>query len=46
MLVAVWVTAIVINGSAGFAAVPLIALIWIIIAIINLGYAVRKPPQR
>jgi hypothetical protein len=45
MLVALWVTSIVLNGSAGFAAVPLIALIWIIIAIVNLGYAVLKRPQ-
>jgi hypothetical protein len=45
MLVALWVTSIVLNGSAGFAAVPLIALIWIIIGVINLGYAVLKRPQ-
>jgi hypothetical protein len=45
MLLALWMTSIVLNGSAGFAAVPLIALIWIIIGVINLAYAVVKRPQ-
>ncbi len=45
MLVALWVTAIVLNGSGGFAGVMLVALIWIIIGVINLGYAVLKRPQ-
>jgi hypothetical protein len=45
MLVALFVT-IALKGSSGFAEVVLVALIWIIIGIINLGYAVRKPPQK
>jgi hypothetical protein len=45
MLVALFVT-IALKGSPGFAEVLLVGLIWIIIGIINLGYAVRKPPQR
>ena len=45
MLVALFVT-IALKGSPGFAEVLLVGLIWIIIGIINLGYAVRKPPQK
>jgi hypothetical protein len=45
MLVALFVT-IALKGSSGFAEVLLVGLIWIIIGIINLGYAVRKPPQK
>lgn len=45
MLVALLVT-IALKGSPGFAEVLLVGLIWIIIGIINLGYAVRKPPQK
>ncbi len=46
MLVALPVTAIVLKGSPGFAALMLMALIWVIIAIINVAYAMRKhPPQ-
>jgi hypothetical protein len=45
MLVALFVT-IALKGSSGFAEVLLVGLIWIIIGIINLGYAVRKPLQK
>ena len=45
MLVALFVT-IALKGSSGFAEVLLVGLIWIIIGVINLGYAVRKPPQK
>ena len=45
MLLALWVTSIILNASAGFAGVMLTALIWIIIGIINLGYAVLKRPS-
>jgi hypothetical protein len=46
MLVAVWVTSIVINGSGGFAGMTLIALVWIIIGGINLVYAARRRQQQ
>ena len=46
MLVALPVTAIVLRGSPGFAAIMLMALIWVIIGIINVAYAVRKSPQQ
>ncbi len=46
MLVALWMTSIVLNGSGGFAGATLVALVWIIIGIINVGYAVRKPPRQ
>jgi Flp pilus assembly protein TadB len=45
MLVAVLVTAIVLKGSPGVAAIMLMALIWVIVGIINLAYAVRKHLQ-
>jgi hypothetical protein len=46
MLVALSVTAIVLGGSPGLAAITLMALIWIIVGIINVAYAMRKHPQR
>ena len=46
MLVALLVTAIVLKGSPGVAAVMLMALIWVIVGIINVAYAVRKHPQQ
>jgi uncharacterized membrane protein HdeD (DUF308 family) len=46
MLVALPVTAIVLNGSPGVAAIMLMALIWVIIGIINVAYAMRKHPQQ
>ncbi len=45
MLVALPVTAIVLKGSPGVAAIMLIALIWVIIGIINVAYAMGKHPQ-
>jgi hypothetical protein len=41
MLAALPVTAVVLKGSPGVAAVMLAALIWLIIGVINLAYAVR-----
>ena len=45
MLVALLVTAIVLKGSPGVAAIMLMALIWAIVGIINVAYAMRKHPQ-
>jgi hypothetical protein len=45
MLVALSVTAIVSKGSPGVAAVMLIALIWVVVGIINVAYALRKHLQ-
>ena len=44
MLVALLVTAIVLKGSPGGAAIMLMALIWVIVGIINVAYATRKHP--
>jgi hypothetical protein len=44
LLVALLVTAIVLKGSPGGAAIMLMALIWVIVGIINVAYATRKPP--
>jgi hypothetical protein len=46
MLVALPVTAIVLRGAPGVAAIMLTALIWVIVGIINVAYAVRKHPQQ
>jgi len=46
MLVALSVTAIVLKGSPGVAALMLMALIWVIVGIINVAYATRKPPEQ
>ena len=46
MLIALPVTAVVLKGSPGGAAIMLMALIWVIIGIINVAYAVRKHPQQ
>jgi len=46
LLVTLPVTAIVLKGSPGGAAIMLMALIWIIIGIINVAYAIRKHPQQ
>jgi len=46
MLVALVVTAIVFKGSPGVAAVMLMALIWVIVGVINVAYAMRKVPQQ
>ena len=45
MLVALSVTAIVLKGSPGVDAIMLMALIWVIVGIINVAYAMRKHPQ-
>jgi hypothetical protein len=42
MLVALLVTAIVLKGSPGVAAIMLMALIWVMVGIINVAYAIRK----
>jgi len=44
VLVALLVTAIVLKGAPGGAAIMLMALIWVIVGIINVAYAARKPP--
>ena len=44
MLVALPVTAIVLRGSPGVAALMLMALIWVIVGVINVAYAIRKHP--
>jgi hypothetical protein len=46
MLVALSVTAIVLKGSPGVAAIMLMALIWVIVGIINVAYAMRKHSQQ
>ena len=46
MLVALLVTAIVLKGSPGGAAIMLMALIWVIVGIINVAYATRKQPEQ
>jgi uncharacterized membrane protein HdeD (DUF308 family) len=46
MLVTGSVTAIVLKGSPGVAAVVLMALIWVIVGIINVAYAIRKHPRQ
>ena len=45
MLVALSVTAIVLKGSPGVAAIMLMALIWVIVGIINVAYAMRRHPR-
>ncbi len=46
MLVALSVTAIVLKGSPGVAAIMLMALIWVIVGTINVAYAMRKHPRQ
>ena len=46
MLVALSVTAVVLKGSPGVAALMLMALIWVIVGIVNVVYAVRKNPEQ
>jgi hypothetical protein len=46
MLVTLPITAIVLKGSPGGAAIMLMALIWIVIGVINVAYAARKRPQQ
>src|SRR5215469_11214605 len=42
MVVALLVTAIVLKGSPGVAEVMLMALIWVVVGIINVAFALRK----
>jgi hypothetical protein len=46
MVVALPVTAIALRGSPGGASIMLTALIWVIVGVINVAYAVRKHPQQ
>jgi hypothetical protein len=46
MLVALSVTAIVLRGSPGVAAIMLMALIWVIVGIINVTHVLRKHPHQ
>ncbi len=46
MVIALPVTAIVLKGSPGVAAILLMTLIWVIVGIINVAYAMRKHPQQ
>ncbi|HTX28359.1 MAG TPA: hypothetical protein VME19_15220 [Streptosporangiaceae bacterium] len=47
MVAALPITAIVLKGSPGFAAIMLMAMIWVIVGIINVAYAyVLHKPQR
>jgi hypothetical protein len=46
MLVVSSVTAIVLKGSPGVAAIMLMALIWVIAGIVNVAHAVRKHPRQ
>jgi hypothetical protein len=46
MLVALLVTAIVLKGAPGVAAIMLMALIWVVVGVINVVYAQRKHPQQ
>ncbi|HEY1323278.1 MAG TPA: hypothetical protein VGF32_23675 [Streptosporangiaceae bacterium] len=46
MLVALPVTAIVLKGSPGVAAIMLMGLIWVMVGIINVAYAMRKHPRQ
>ena len=45
MLAALLVTVIVLHGQPGVAAIMLTALIWVLIAIINVVYATRQRPH-
>ncbi|MGH3153847.1 MAG: hypothetical protein ACRDOB_24395 [Streptosporangiaceae bacterium] len=46
MLVALSVTGIVLGESPGLAAIMLMALVWVIVGIINVAYALRKHQQQ
>ena len=45
LLVALSVTGIVLGGAPGVAAIMLMALVWVVVGIINVVYALRKHPQ-
>jgi Flp pilus assembly protein TadB len=46
MLVTLPVTAIVLRGSPGVASIMLVALIWVVVAIINVVCVTRRQPQQ
>jgi hypothetical protein len=46
LLVALPVTAIVLRGSPGLAALVLMALIWVIVGVINVTHVMRRHPRR
>ena len=46
MLVALAVTAIVLKGSPGIAAIMLMAFIWVIVGVVNVAHAMRKHPRQ
>ncbi len=46
MMVALAVTAIVLRGSPGVAAIMLMGLVWVIVGAINVTCAMRKHPQQ
>jgi len=46
MAVTLLVTAIVLKGSPGGSSIVLMALVWVIVGIINVAYAVRKHPSQ
>ena len=46
MLFALLITAIVLKGSPGGASIMLMALIWVIVGVINVAHALRKPPEQ
>ena len=46
MLVTLPVTAIVLKGSPGVAAIMLMALVWVIVGIVNVVYARRRYPEQ
>jgi hypothetical protein len=46
MLVAIPVTAIVLKGSPGLASLMLAAMIWVIIGVVNVAFALRRHPQQ
>jgi Flp pilus assembly protein TadB len=45
MAITLPITAIVLAGSPGVAAIGLMAMIWVVICVVNVAYALRKPPQ-
>ena len=46
MVVALAVTAIVLKGSPGIAAIMLMAFIWVIVGVVNVAHAMRKHPRQ
>jgi uncharacterized membrane protein HdeD (DUF308 family) len=46
MVTASSVTAIVLKGSPGVAAIMILGLIWVIAGVVNVAYAMRKHPHQ